>query len=76
MKSPYSCYGEPRPSADATYVVQDGYHETEDGWRNPVRSPQYKRVKQFSQFLSCQYDASATDKYCFGCPHARPGAAQ
>lgn len=68
------CHSRQRPTPDSTYIVQDGYHETIDGFGNPVRSPKYVRIKVFSKHLNCMYDKSTVDLGCSGCPHVQSPA--
>ena len=69
------CNGKPRPRADATYMAQAGWLEVRDNLGRPGRVPVMVDIKATFGTTACQFDRSATDSICTGCPHgAQAGA--
>lgn len=60
---PYGCHNKPRPTKDASHLVQDGWFVDESGM---TRKPRMKRISTAFNF-DCQHDQSAVDRGCDGC---------
>jgi hypothetical protein len=68
--SPYGCYNKTRPTAETTYLGQEGYEgEVHMGWDTYARERVYKPIKHVMS-TECKYTLThAADKLCSGCVH-------
>lgn len=68
QQKPYGCHNKPRPTPQASYIAQDGWHEFIDGRGNPVRTPKWKEVN-FNFSTDCDPGKRAIDPRCASCQH-------
>jgi len=63
------CKNKPRPTAESSYIAQDGWSEYEDRGA-PVRVPRWKRIFHIMS-TECVYTQTTPSPHCEGCEHRK-----